>query len=444
MIEVTPYALTRLIMWTPQNRNGTVEAEAFGYPIAYVESLTSDPDYRFLRMARPLGLSAYLLTADPGQYGQEDELAAHVVRLDTSDLKEILEWCKPLRRSGDLLGIFSSRESHVDIAAKAARELGLPGPNPEPVEKSRSKGFQLQALGLGGVPVPQFGIAYTKDEAVKVADQIGYPVVTKPDMGSGGRGVRWSENSSDLERALREIGSSAGRTCKDAVQGPLPPLVIEKFVDGPQYSAEAFDGTVVSITENFIGSLPEFVQVGHLSPARLDDSRSQQVQNTIQSCLSILGLDWGPAHVEFRIDSEGIKIIEVNRRAAGGQIPLLLRLATGIDLITQTLLRTIGEPTEDASPKWRRYAAIRFITACGDGEISDISGLSSARRHQRVVEARIYRRRGDAVRRHGDYRCRIGHVVACGDDPDAVLNAVNQAHTEIHVGIAPSQGGTVS
>ena len=56
-----------------------------------------------------------------------------------------------------------------------------------------------------------------------------------------------------------------------------------------------------------------------------------------------LGLGFGPAHTEIRLGPQGPVVIEVNPRLAGGQIPTLVRLATGIDLVGATVDAVIGE-----------------------------------------------------------------------------------------------------
>ncbi|MBW3656955.1 MAG: hypothetical protein KY444_12720 [Gemmatimonadetes bacterium] len=148
---------------------------------------------------------------------------------------------------------------------------------------------------------------------------------------------------------------------------------------------------------------------------------------------ALLGLSWGPLHWELRMDREGRAVpMEVNPRLAGGFIPELVRHAQGIDLIRETLRLVVGREPELAAAR-RHYASIRFLFAPGAGRLAAFEGMPEALARPEVVEVSAYRRPGDELDVHGDFRDRIGHVVACAAEPRAAARAAEGAREAVRV-----------
>ena len=66
-----------------------------------------------------------------------------------------------------------------------------------------------QLFREGGLPVPPGGVSSSPSEAVKIANEIGYPVVLKPQIRGGRRGkagaIRFAENSEEVEKIANEL-----------------------------------------------------------------------------------------------------------------------------------------------------------------------------------------------------------------------------------------------
>jgi biotin carboxylase len=124
--------------------------------------------------------------------------------------------------------------------------------------------------------------------------------------------------------------------------------------------------------------------------------------------------------------------MEVNPRLAGGFIPELVRHAEGIDLIRETLRLVVGE-TPEIRPAHHRHASIRFLFAPAAGRLDAVEGIEEARAMEDVVDVTLYRSIGDPLEIHGDFRDRIGHVVACADDFDVAADAAERARDGIRV-----------
>ena len=392
--------------------------------VALLESNTTGTGRLFARAAADLGHGPVLLCADPARYpyAAEDGLRTEV--LDTSDVDAVLAAC---RRFGDVVGVTSSSEYFIAPAAAVAAALGLAGPDADAITRCRDKETQRELLASTHVPVPRFAAASTVDDAVKVAEDIGFPVVVKPVAGSGSVGVRLCRDSDEV----RDHAAALLAQTVNERGIPIPArLLVEELAVGPEYSAEVFSGRVVGIVRKHLGPPPSFVEVGHDFPVAADD-----VEACARDAVEALGLRFGPAHVELRVTDDGPVVIEANPRLAGGNIPELVRHACGVDLVTEAVRAvTGGLPHLDHTR--RRHAAIRFLLPPRSGTLERVLGTEEAAAVEGVVDVRVAASPGSPVSLRGDFRDRIGHVLACADSPAAAQQAADEALGRLTVEVA--------
>lgn len=374
--------------------------------LGFLESNTSGTGRMFLRQARVRGADPVLLCSDPERYPFAREENARVVVVDTSDERLVAEASE---RAG-LCGITSSSDHFVADAARIANRYGWPGPDPDAVDVCRDKGRQVAVLEGAGLPVPRSWVwATAEDRHVALSDVAprGYltePVVAKPISGSGSFNVRLcrtldaliAHTDHLLERPMNERGM------------PVPSgALVQRYIDGPEFSVEIFDGQAVGVTTKRLGKTPAFVECGHEYPADLAPSARAEIVAVAIASVEALGICYGPAHVEMRLTDAGSVLIEVNPRLAGGFIPELIVRAQGINLIDATVARAMAQ-VPMLHPTCSRAAAIRFILATHAGSIQRITCPEAPE----GAEVTLYRCVGDAVAVHRDFRDRLGHVIA--------------------------------
>ncbi|MEU2427844.1 ATP-grasp domain-containing protein [Streptomyces sp. NPDC007851] len=373
-----------------------------------VESNTTGTGRLFPAAARALGLHPVLLAVDPSRYASVG--GAEVVRTDTDSVPAVVDACRRLAVGRRVVGVATSSDYYVETAAAAAVALGLPANSPADLAAVRDKGTQRARLAAAGVRVPRYTVAGTVEEVLAAAAQTGYPVVVKPVTGSGSLGVRLCADprqAAGHARALLSRGS-------DERGRPVPRRVtVEEFVSGPEYSAEVLDGTVAGITAKHLGAPPLFVETGHDFPAALAPAAREAITEAAEAAVRALGIALGPAHVELRLGPAGPVLIEVNPRLAGGWIPRLVREATGADLILGTVAAFAGLPSPVAVTA-AGGAAIRFVVPAESGRLRGIDGVARACAVPGVVDVEIYREPGTEITVGGDFRDRIGHVLARG------------------------------
>jgi len=401
--------------------------------LAFIESNTSGTGRLFARVAAAQGLRPIMFSADPTRYPYLAEDGIATVCVDTQDEQALFDACQRLAAEAGLAGVASSSEYFIATAAVLAERFGLPGPQHTAITRCRDKYMQRLCLHVAGVGVPVFRAADSVAEAIAAADDVSYPVVVKPINGSGSVGVKLC---SDVD-AVRAQATTLLHQQQNERGLPVPQrILIEQLVVGPEYSVEVFNGSIVGITQKYLGHPPFFIEVGHDFPATLPSLDEQAIQQTVRRAIDALDLGWGPLHVELRLTEAGPRIIEVNPRLAGGFIPELVRLASGIDLIAETIRLVIGH-----APQLQRtngdYAAIRFIVLDQDGTLVEIGELDAAARLAHVVAVKRYPRASVRVRCSGDFRDRIGHVIACASTPETARAAAEAAQRMIQVIIRP-------
>ena len=399
-----------------------------GACIVFIESNTTGTGRLFAREARQQGFRPVVVCATPERYAYIENERIDVLRADTSAPGHILEMLRRFSTQEQIAGVLSSSDYFVQTAAEVAQELGLPGPSPAALRTVKDKLEQRKHLEAAGVPIPRFRAASTADEAANAAQAIGYPVVIKPCFGSGSYGVRLCASRTEVEEhtltllALRQ--NERGQ--------PLPPRVlVEEFAVGPEYSVETFSLSVAGVTAKYLGIPPRFVEVGHDFPADLEESTRSAVCGTALDSLRAMGLGWGPAHIEVKLTQTGPCVIEVNSRLAGGFIPELVRLASGVDLIALTIQLAAGLQLRLHQTE-KRYASIRFLLAPADGSFAGISGYQAAQTSLNV-QVDVYRKQGDPIQRYGDFRDRVGHVLAVADTASSAQAMAGNVQRQIAV-----------
>ena len=177
-------------------------------------------------------------------YSDADKNAPHVLETDEavyvgaspsseSYLKQdlILQYCKDLGVDAIHPG-YGFLSENAGFARKV-KEAGMKliGPSPESMELMGDKLSAKQAVKSYNVPlVPGVDSAITDiNEAIKVAEEVGYPILIKASAGGGGKGMRLVERSEDFAEQMRMAQNEARSSFGDDA------VFIEKFVTKPRH-----------------------------------------------------------------------------------------------------------------------------------------------------------------------------------------------------------------
>ncbi|MER9019518.1 acetyl-CoA carboxylase biotin carboxylase subunit family protein [Mesorhizobium sp. M0898] len=386
----------------------------------------------YIKAAQHLGLHPITLASDPSQYGYLSTEGIHSVKVDTSNLDAIIDECSRLCDTHNIAGVtgFTGADESIYImVSKLCRHFGLLGPDPASIERCCDKFVQRQFLAQADVSMPAYRLASDLIGAKSSAAEIGLPVIVKPTVGSGSCGVRLCRTVDELtEHAAYLLGRK--HTSHSSAR-----ILVEEFVQGPQYSAYAMGNSIVGICAADFGSPPYFVYRHFSFPAPLSNHEHERIAHMSLSCLRALGLGCGPAHIEFRWTNRGPVVIEVNPRLPGGTAPRLIQLAHGVDLVTEHIRFVIGEEW-DLRRRHSHNAAAHFLVPDRDGMLDSIDGDRAAA-IQGVAEVKFYVEPKSPILRTGDYRDTIGHVIATSPSPAQTEAILQRAVDLIEWSITP-------
>ncbi|MER9204122.1 acetyl-CoA carboxylase biotin carboxylase subunit family protein [Mesorhizobium sp. M0933] len=359
----------------------------------------------YVQAALQLGLHPIVLSADPAQYDYLGAEGIEAIRVDTADLDALIRKCSRLHATYDIAGITSVGDSFYATVGKLCRHFDLPGPNPTSIERCCNKFTQRQLLAEAGVPIPDYRLATDAADIESSADEIGLPVILKPAVGAGSRGVRLCRNLDELaEHTTYLLGGQH-------IWQSSPRILVEEFAQGPYYCAEIMGDKVTGIFAGDFGPPPHFVFREFTFPALLTNDEHERITDVSLGCLRALGLGWGPTCIEFRWTKLGPVVIEVNPRLGGAPGPQLLQVAYGLDVITEHIKLVIGDEW-DLHRRYSHVAAARFLVPDRDGIFDWIEGDSQAVAIPGVAEVKFYVEAKTPIVRKGDLRDWIGYVIA--------------------------------
>ncbi|GEB49311.1 MULTISPECIES: pyridoxal-phosphate dependent enzyme [Streptomyces] len=401
--------------------------------LVFLESNTTGTGMLALRTATRLGFAPVLVARDPGRYAGLDDAGCTTVTCDTEDDTAVRDAVRAAAAGRTVAGTTTTSDFYLEHTARLSRALDVPGHAPRTAAACRNKALTRAALRDAGVPQPAYAVAADTADIPGAVARVGAPCVVKPADGSGSQDVRWCP---DQATAVAHAARVLAVTENVRGQRSAGRVLVEEFVDGPEYSVEMFctggKAVCVGVTGRTTTPLPHFVETGHLFPASLPAARQAELAEAARQALKTVGFEYGPAHVETRLTAVGPVVIEINGRLAGGMIPELVRAATGIDLLEQQVRAAAGLPVHLEAHR-ARHAGLRFLTAPEAGRLVAVTGTAAAERVPGVLAVVVTGAPGRAVRPPRDAYDRLGHVIAAGDTEREVETALATAAALLRV-----------
>jgi acetyl-CoA carboxylase, biotin carboxylase subunit len=229
---------------------------------------------------------------------------------------------------------FLSENAHFADIVKA-HKITFIGPQPEHIRLMGDKVAAKQAVKSLGIPtVPgSDGAVGSDEEAAKLANGIGYPLLVKASAGGGGRGMKVARAASELKEALSTARAEAKAAFGDDT------VYIEKYLEKPrhieiQVIADSY-GKVVHLGERDCSLQRRHQKVWEEAPSpALNLEARAQIGGVVTGALSKLGY-LGVGTVEFLYENGQFYFIEMNTRLQV-EHPVT-ELITGLDLVREQI-----------------------------------------------------------------------------------------------------------
>ena len=309
------------------------------------------------------------------------------------------------------------------------------GPRPETIRLMGDKVSAINAMKAAGIPcVPGSGapLGEDGDENIRIAREIGYPVIIKAAGGGGGRGMRVVHSEAALLNAIIVTKSEAKSAFgNDAVY-------MEKFLDNPrhieiQVLADG-QGNAIHLGERDCSMQRRHQKVVEECPAPgiTQKQREEIGERCAEACRQINYR--GAGTFEFLYQDGQFYFIEMNTRVQV-EHPVT-EMVMGIDIVREQLLMASGQPLsyKQSDVVWKGHAIECRINAedpktfmPSPGKIDQYHppGGPGIR-----VDSHIYN--GYVVPPH--YDSMIGKLIAHGDTRESAIARMSTALAEIVIG----------
>jgi len=230
-----------------------------------------------------------------------------------------------------------------------ASGLKFIGPRPEVVRmmgiKERARAF-MREMGVPVLPGSP-GVLTSPQEALDMAEEIGYPVIIKASAGGGGRGMRVVNQASELESNFVQAQQEAGSAFSS------PDVYLEKFIGAPRHiefqllADEHGNVEILGERECSIQRRHQKLLEESPSPAVNDDQRAHIAAALRKAMAAAKYTNAGT--VEFLMDETGkLYFIEVNARVQV-EHPVS-EFVTGVDIVKAQIRIAQGEKLTDIIP----------------------------------------------------------------------------------------------
>ncbi|WP_144796137.1 carbamoyl-phosphate synthase large subunit [Microbacterium paludicola] len=302
--EVAPSERTKVvIIGSGPNRIG--QGVEFDYSCVHASFALSDAGYETIMVnCNPETVST--------DYDTSDRLY-----FEPLTLEDVLEVLDAEAASGTILGVVCQLGGQTPLGlAKGIEAAGYTvlGTSPEAIDIAEERELFSQLLDSAGLVAPRHGTATDVDGAVRIAEDIGFPVLVRPSFVLGGRGMEIVYDSASLRDYFV-------RTAGEVIVGPGTPLLVDRFLDDAiELDVDAlYDGE-----ELYIGGVMEHLEeagihsgdssctLPPISLGRSDIDRVREATLAIAKGVGVRGL----LNVQFAISAGVLYVIEANPRAS--------------------------------------------------------------------------------------------------------------------------------
>ncbi|MCG7421240.1 carbamoyl-phosphate synthase large subunit [Micrococcus sp. ACRRV] len=291
---------------------------------------------------REAGYETVMVNCNPETVSTDYDISDRLY-FEPLTLEDVLEVIAAEEATGGVAGVFVQLGGQTPLKlAQQLADAGVPilGTSPEAIDLAEHRGEFARVLDEAGLIAPKNGTAVSFEDARRVADEIGYPVLVRPSYVLGGRGMEIVYT----EEALAHYVTNATEIT------PTQPMLVDRFLeDAIEIDVDAlYDGH-----ELYLGGVMEHIEEAGihsgdsacvLPPVTLGPDVLERVRAATEKIAAGVGVR-GLINIQFALASDVLYVIEANPRASR-TVPFVSK-ATGVQLAKAAAMigmgRTIAE-----------------------------------------------------------------------------------------------------
>jgi carbamoyl-phosphate synthase large subunit len=292
---------------------------------------------------RQEGFEVILVNSNPATIMTDPEMAdrTYIEPITSEVLEKIIDRERPHALLPTLGG-----QTGLNVAVHAFERgildrygVRMIGANYESIKKAEDRRRFKQSMDAIGLDLPKSGFAYSMEEAIKVASEIGFPLIIRPSFTLGGTGGSVAYN-------IKEFGEMASLGLEASMINEV--LIEESVLGWKEYELEVMrdlqDNVVIICSiENFD---PMGIHTGDsitVAPAQtLTDKEYQQMRDAAIMVMREIGVETGGSNIQFALRPEDgrMVIIEMNPRVSRSSA--LASKATGFPIAKMAAKLAVG------------------------------------------------------------------------------------------------------
>jgi len=289
---------------------------------------------------RDLGFEAIMINCNPEtvstDYDTSDKL--YFEPLTVEDVLSICEHEQPL---GVIVQFGGQTPLNIAMELKNA---GIPilGTTPEVIALAEDRDLFRKMMDRMNIPMPESGMGHNYDEAVAVADEIGYPVMVRPSYVLGGRAM---EVVFDKEQLKSYIKTNAQYVSSDS------PILIDRFLDNAiECEADALADSGIA----FIPAIMEHIEYAGVHSGdsacviptiNISDDQTAAIRDYTRKIAGELGVT-GLMNIQYAIHRGKVYVLEANPRASR-TVPIVSKVCN-LNMADLAIRLIMAEYTRDA------------------------------------------------------------------------------------------------
>jgi carbamoyl-phosphate synthase large subunit len=305
---------------------------------------------------RKAGYETVMVNCNPETVSTDYDISTRLY-FEPLTLEDVLEVIAAEERTGGVMGVFVQLGGQTPLKlAQQLADAGVPilGTSPEAIDLAEHRGAFARVLDEAGLISPKNGTAVSFEDAKKIADEIGYPVLVRPSYVLGGRGMEIVYDEPNLSRY---IANATEITAEH-------PVLIDRFLeDAVEIDVDAlFDGT-----DMYLGGIMEHIEEAGihsgdsacvLPPITLGNNVLERVRTATRAIAEGVGVR-GLINIQFALASDVLYVLEANPRASR-TVPFVSK-ATGVQMAKAAALIGTGVTINQLR------SAYKMLPETGDG-----------------------------------------------------------------------------
>lgn len=354
-----------------------------------------------LQLAKEMG---YKIAVVEKNFKNEYGLADYSISVDTNNMDLLITNVVDFSTKHKVAGILTFTEFAVEQTAVLAKILDLPGLSVKAAKVARNKFLTRVLLEKAGIKQNKFlCVSNLENSRVEIETEIGYPVIIKPLKFAGSCAVTKIDSAEEFMGFVKKVEEDRKKAPMNIwSEDSLPELwLCEEYLDGYEISVECIvnqeQKEIVAIHDKMAPmEHPPFLEEYFVTPSpRISAELEEEIKKMTRDILQCLDYDFGIAHVEFRITSEGPRLLEVNARMGGILVGKSVENSTGVDMFKSLIELAVGKKSPFTVTK---HVPTAFgVVYANAGVIKSIEGIEEVKKMKGIKILEQWIKPGDTV-----------------------------------------------